>query len=139
MVGAVLILSPRHMLCLKTAALHLVTNASLLCPVCCCRPLPSTPPHPTLPPPQTFHADFDPKDRDFRLAAALALGELRGKPLSDEALRRVVSREEVRGVHQLMGSGRLQGLGLDPLDVVQRVEQQQAAEKQQQQQQPAAA
>jgi hypothetical protein len=89
--------------------------------------------------PQTFHGDFDPKDRDFRLAAALALAQLRGKPLSDEALRRVVSREEVRGVHQLLGSSRVQGLGLDPTDVLERVEQQQAAERQQRQQQQGAA
>lgn len=63
-------------------------------------------PHPSLPPcllshprpvtPQTFHGDFELRDRDFRLAAAQDLGELRGKPVSDEALKRLLMREEVR-------------------------------------------
>lgn len=87
---------------------------------------------------QTFHADFDLKDRDFRLAAAQALGDLRGKPVSDEALKRIIRREEVRGAHQVLSSQRLKSLGLDPLDVVARVEQQQAAEKQQRQEMAAA-
>lgn len=81
--------------------------------------------------PQTFHGDFDLKDRDFRVAAAQALADMRGKPVSPEVLRRLMQREEVRGAHQVLSSQRVKGLKLDPLTVVDQVEQQQHAEQQQ--------
>jgi len=79
---------------------------------------------------QTFHGDFDLKDRDFRVAAAQALADMRGKPVSPEVLRRLMQREEVRGAHQVLASQRVKGLKLDPLTVVDQVEQQQHAEQQ---------
>lgn len=99
------------------------------CPTPCACPYPL----------QTFHGDFNPEDRDFRLAAAQALGELRGKPVSDEVLRRVVAGEEVRGARQVLASKRLKGAGLDSASIIARVEQQQAEEQQRRQQQIAAA
>jgi hypothetical protein len=50
---------------------------------------------------KTFLGDFELRDRDFKLAAAEDLAALRGRPISDEAMRRLMAREEVRGALQV--------------------------------------
>jgi hypothetical protein len=52
---------------------------------------------------QTFLGDFELEDRDFRIAAAEALADLRGRPISDAAMARLLAREEVRA--SCLGSG----------------------------------
>lgn len=76
---------------------------------------------------------MDLPDRDFRFEVAEALGNMRGKPLSRAVTTKLLEKESVRGVDQVLASPMFKGT-VDPLQVKQRIE-----EQQQQQQQPAAA
>lgn len=76
---------------------------------------------------------MDPAAQDFRFEVAEALGSLRGKPLDKSVVKKLVNKEQVRAVDQVLASPVFKGT-VDPLQFKQEIE-----EKQQQQQRTAAA